>query len=104
MNDENENNEPLELEPGPTRDLPLDEEAEAREALILELQEEIDQLQSEADSRDDAAIIAAQADPVAPAGDAALRALAVTVRTAQRSGHPDAGKHLDALLTALGAV
>lgn len=95
MNDENERSEPR-----------ADDTAEMREALITELQEEIEQLQEEIDNNDDAIIAAAQAIPetAAPAGDAELRALAVTVRTAQRSGHPDAAKHLDALLTALGAV
>tara|TARA_R110000824_G_scaffold378310_1_gene569837 strand:- start:2689 stop:2952 length:264 start_codon:yes stop_codon:yes gene_type:complete len=39
----------------------------------------------------------------APAGDDALRALAGTYRTARRNGHPDAAKHLEALLAALGA-
>jgi hypothetical protein len=32
-----------------------------------------------------------------------LRALAATVRNCQRNGHPDLSKHLDALLTKLGA-
>jgi len=32
-----------------------------------------------------------------------VQALAATVRTALKNGHPDATKHLDALLTALGA-
>ena len=32
-----------------------------------------------------------------------LQALAATVRTAQRTGHPDFGKHLDTLLGLLGA-
>jgi len=40
---------------------------------------------------------------VAPAGDDALRGLATTYRTALRNGHPDAAKHLEAILAALGA-
>lgn len=32
-----------------------------------------------------------------------LRALAATVRQCQRNGHPDLSKHLEALLTKLGA-
>jgi len=32
-----------------------------------------------------------------------LRALATTIRNCQRNGHPDAGKHIEALLTKLGA-
>lgn len=43
------------------------------------------------------------APAAAPAGDDELRALAATVRQCQRNGHPDADKHLDALLSALGA-
>ena len=34
---------------------------------------------------------------------AELRGLASTVRQCQRNGHPDLGKHLEALLTKLGA-
>jgi len=44
------------------------------------------------------------AESVAPAaGDDDLRGLAHTYRTAVRNGHPDAPKHLEALLAALGA-
>ena len=32
-----------------------------------------------------------------------LRALATTIRNCQRNGHPDLSKHLEALLTKLGA-
>lgn len=39
----------------------------------------------------------------APAGDDALRGLATTYRSALRNGHPDAPKHLETLLAALGA-
>lgn len=39
----------------------------------------------------------------AAAGDDQLRALAATIRNAQRNGHPDAAKHVDALLRLLGA-
>ena len=41
--------------------------------------------------------------PAAPLGDEDLRGLAATYRTAVRNGHPDASKHLETLLTALGA-
>ncbi len=34
---------------------------------------------------------------------AELRSLAGTIRQCQRNGHPDASKHLEALLTKLGA-
>jgi len=108
MNDENENNEPVEpVEPV------LSETPEMREAFIVELQEELEQIQEEFEAEQEAhmatstalnALQSTPAEAAAPAGDAELRALAVTVRTAQRSGHPDAGKHLDTLLTALGAV
>lgn len=65
------------------------------------LQDEVDDLRFTLDEA--AARIVELEAPVAPAGDAELRALAVTVRTAQRNGHPDAVKHINALLRALGA-
>lgn len=37
------------------------------------------------------------------AGDQELQSLAQTIRTCQRNGHPDFGKHLDNLLKKLGA-
>tara|TARA_R110002096_G_scaffold127375_1_gene275157 strand:+ start:24 stop:287 length:264 start_codon:yes stop_codon:yes gene_type:complete len=43
------------------------------------------------------------ASEVTPVGDDALRGLAATYRTALRNGHPDAAKHLETLLAALGA-
>jgi len=58
-------------------------------------QDRIDELEAQLD--------AAPTEAPAPAGDADLRALASTVRTAQRNGHPDAAIHMDALLRALGA-
>ena len=74
--------------------------------MIAELQDEVDTLQARVAELEDAPVPpnGVPVEAVAPAGDAELRALAVTVRTAQRSGHPDATKHLDALLKALGAV
>ncbi|MHA2063507.1 MAG: hypothetical protein ACXABY_03905 [Candidatus Thorarchaeota archaeon] len=79
----------------------LQEEAEVRESLIVQLKTSAGALQS---ALDQAAtqIVELQASAT-PAGDAELRALAATVRTAQRNGHPDAAKHLDALLRTLGA-
>lgn len=65
-------------------------------AALVESEERVGALEAERD--------ATPLSVVTPVGDADLRALAATVRTAQRSGHPDAGKHLDTLLTALGAV
>lgn len=95
MNDKNENNESVE------------ETNEVATSLIESLQDEVDELESSLATAQ-GQIQELQANPLievaAPAGDAELRALAVTVRTAQRSGHPDAAKHLDALLIALGAV
>ena len=38
-----------------------------------------------------------------PAGDDELRGLAATYRAAVRNGHPDAAKHLESILRALGA-
>lgn len=85
---------------------------DAAAGLVAELQEEVDQLQEESDATQEQLRVAldrvqeleaAPAVAAAPAGDADLRALASTVRTAQRNGHPDAAKHLEALLSALGA-
>lgn len=89
MNDENENNEL----------------GEVAADVITELQNEVDSLSAalEAGAGRIRELEAAPKETAAPAGDAELRALAVTVRTAQRSGHPDATKHLDILLKALGA-
>jgi hypothetical protein len=101
MNDENENNEPVEevvsdeLAIALSLNLELQDEVEALGTALADKMELVRQLEN-----------AALAGTVerAPAGDAELRALAVTVRTAQRAGHPDASKHLDALLTLLGAA
>lgn len=94
----------------------MDEDpTEARESMISVLQDEVDKLRSrlyDAELRERElrraladALVGAEDNtaPTPPAGDAELRALAVTVRTAQRNGHPDAVKHMDALLRALGA-
>ncbi len=69
--------------------------------MMSELQDTIDTLQAE---------LAATKNKVTTLELAAtatdnevLRALAVTIRTAQRNGHPDAAKHLETLLKALGA-
>jgi hypothetical protein len=103
MNDEN-TNEDREVTP----DAELEEVASA---LMAEQQDQIDCLgqalevasdrvrELEAEARESTAAVA-----TAPAGDAELRSLAATARQAQRNGHPDAGKHVDALLNALGAA
>lgn len=62
-------------------------------ALVAKLQDKVVELNAKL----------AAALEVTPAGDDALRGLATTYRTALRNGHPDAAKHLEALLTALGA-
>ena len=85
-----------------------EEELEASVSMVGDLQDEVDSLQArvvELESTEaDAAEDAAPAVAAAPAGDDELRALAATVRTAQRNGHPDAATHLDTLLNALGAL
>ena len=102
MNDEN-TNEDLNV-------TPASDDLELTQALVSEQQDEIDRLglalesasdrvrELEAEARESVTEVAA-----APAGDEELRALAATARQAQRNGHPDAGKHVDALLSALGA-
>jgi len=78
---------------------------DAAAAMVSTMQDEIDGLQDalgEANAR--VAYLEAATPTVAVVGDADLQALAATVRTAQRAGHPDAQKHLDTLLTALGAA
>jgi predicted S18 family serine protease len=100
MNDENYNKD-------------ADETAEMREALIAELQQEVEQLQEESDAQVEALMVAngriaeLETSPltkvVIPAGDDELRALAATIRTALRNGHPDAMAHVDTLLGKLGA-
>ncbi len=95
MNDENRENE--------------NEAVDAAAGLVSTLQDEVDGLTAQlevAELRATEAEAQLEAQPTeapAPAGDDELRALANTVRTAQRNGHPDASKHLDALLSALGA-
>lgn len=68
------------------------------------LQDRVDELEvALAQSQARVAELEAQPATAAPAGDADLRALASTYRSALRNGHPDAPKHLEALLAALGA-
>lgn len=100
MNDEN--NDQVE---------PVNDELAIALSLNAELQDEVDALGTALAGQmelvrqlENDALAGTVEQAVTPAGDAELRALAVTVRTAQRAGHPDAGKHMDALLTALGAV
>lgn len=93
------------------RELGTDEvlppEDDAAAGMVAALQDEVDSLQSqlaEAKARVVELENAPAPDPVVvPSGDATLRALATTYRTALRNGHPDAPKHLEALLAALGA-
>ena len=86
------------------------------EDLIAGLQDQVQELEAqlaEAELREDELrgsiadledqLAAADAADEAPVGDQGLQALASTVRTALRSGHPDAQTHLDSLLNALGA-
>lgn len=100
MNDENNDQvEPInnELTIALSLNAELQDEVDALGTALADKMELVSQLETEA--------LAGTVElAVAPAGDAELRALAVTVRTAQRAGHPDVGKHMDALLTALGAV
>ncbi len=98
MNEENTN--PVEsVEPV------VNETTETREAFIAELQDEVEQLQDELSKTQEALAGAMDAARVtaAPAGDADLRALATTVRTCLNNGHPDVAKHVNTLLSALGA-
>ena len=72
---------------------------------MSELQEEVDRLETALATAEGRIfeLEASPAEAAAPAGDAELQALAVTIRTAQRNGHPDAAKHLETLLRGLGA-
>lgn len=75
-------------------------------AMIAQLQEEADGLRTQllgALERVAELEAASKTVHTLPMGDAALRGLAQTYRTAVRNGHPDAVKHLDSLLKALGA-
>lgn len=94
------NNENRDLDAEVNADLAADA-ADAAAGLVSELQEEVDRLET-ALATAEGRVVELEA-ATAPAGDAELRALALTVRTAQRNGHPDASKHLDALLSALSA-
>ena len=79
--------------------------ADAAADMVSMLQDEVDELQ-EALATSKACIAELEATPVvaaAPAGDDELRGFAATYRAAVRNGHPDAPKHLEILLSALGA-
>ena len=104
MNDENINEDATPRESA-------SEATEVLEALVTDLQDEVDRLGNALETSSDrvaeleAALDASPAlTTTEPAGDGELRALAATARQAQRNGHPDAGKHVDALLIALGAA
>jgi len=85
-----------------------DEDRQAQASLEY-LREQVEQLTGQLGASQDrideleAQLEAAPTEAPAPAGDAELRALATTVRAAQRNGHPDAAVHMDALLRQLGA-
>ncbi len=95
----NENEEDRRVESRREDDLTT---SEAASDMVNALQDEVDALRVELDQTR-AALASVQHPPAAVAGDADLRALASTVRQCQRSGHPDAAKHVDALLKALSA-
>lgn len=97
MNDETRNDDDLVL--GLQEEVErLEDELEVRDDRIEELETEVQDL------RDDLAAATAVVDEApAPTGDEQLQGLASTVKTALRTGHPDAQKHLDNLLNALGA-
>lgn len=76
--------------------------SEAAAGMVSTLQDEVDSLRAEL-AQTQSALASVERPPVAPAGDADLRALAATVRQCQRNGHPDSAKHMDALLKALNA-
>ena len=80
---------------------------QALAARVEDLQGEVEQLEGQLGAANETvAELQAQlasAPDVAPAGDDALRGLASTYRAALRNGHPDAAKHLESLLSALGA-
>ncbi len=60
----------------------------------------LDRRAAEEDRRQD---FRREGDAPTPTDINELRALAATVRQCQRNGHPDASKHLETLLTKLGA-
>jgi peptidoglycan hydrolase CwlO-like protein len=76
------------------------EELEAMTAHATGLQEALDQANARIDELE---ATSDEQEAPAPAGDSELRALATTIRTAQKNGHPDVPKHVEALLKALGA-
>lgn len=93
-------------------------ETDAAAAMLQVLQDEVDSLKAQlAEARAKAEELEANPTvrevvveklvpspaPAAPLGDDDLRGLAATYRAAVRNGHPDASKHLETLLTALGA-
>jgi len=71
--------------------------------MIAVMQEHIDELEARLEEARARIEELEEAPEAVPVGDEALRGLASTYRTAVRNGHPDAPKHLEALLSALGA-
>lgn len=87
------------------RETILSGEDDAAADMLNALQDEVDELQ-EALATSEERVAELEAAPVvaaAPAGDDELRGLATTYRAAVRNGHPDAPRHLEILLSALGA-
>jgi len=83
------------------------EDDQVMAARVADLEEQVEQLEGELGSANERVVELeaqlASAPEVAPAGDDAMRDLANTYRTAVRNGHPDAVKHLEALLAMIGA-
>ena len=86
------------------------EDDQVMAARVADLQEELDQAVMElGEARDliteleDQLNAPMEAEAPAPVGDDELRSLANTYRAAVRNGHPDAAKHLEALLAMIGA-
>jgi len=72
-------------------------ETDPRDDLIGGLQDSVDELEGQlAEAEAARPVVMAPSDFVTE-----LRALAATIRTCQRTGHPDAPKHIEALLTRL---
>ena len=80
-----------------------EEENKMSDSMVNELQNELDGLRKSYKTALDR-IEKLENEKPTPAGSVELQALAVTIRSAMHKGHPDAAKHVDALLNKLGAV